>query len=277
VNDILERLYAAKAAALADEQARESYEALVERAVARRGERRSFSAALRAARGPAIVAEIKRASPSVGLIARNVDVGAVAAGYDRAGADAISVLTETDHFLGELSFLDLARANSSRPILRKDFLSTPYHVAQSAAHGADAILLIVAGLEQSALESLCAEAARFDLETLIEVHDEDELARALALRPSIIGINNRDLRTFETDLGVTEHLLPGIPPGTLVISESGVHGPDDIARLYARGARGFLVGESLMRAADPEAFMAQLKSASNPSAADVSAPGAHLV
>jgi len=277
VNDILERLYAAKAKALREEEAREDYASLVQRADARRSERRSFSGALRGAQGPAVVGEIKRASPSVGLIARKFDAGTIAASYERAAVDAISVLTETDHFLGELAYLDVARARSTKPILRKDFLATPYQIAQSAAYGADAVLLIVAGLDDATLRTLCAEATRFDLDTLIEVHDEGELQRALAVEPSVIGINNRDLRTFETDLGVTEHLLPLVPPGVLVISESGVHEPSDVVRLYARGARGFLVGEALMRADDASAFVAALKDASEASAADVTAPEGQLV
>jgi indole-3-glycerol phosphate synthase len=277
MSDILKRLYAAKAVALSQEQAREGYAELVERAEARRAERRPFAAALRAASGPAIVGEIKRASPSVGLIARNFDAAAIAANYQKAGVDAISVLTESDHFLGDLGYLDVARAKSLKPILRKDFLTTPYQIAQSAAYGADAVLLIAAGLDDATLRNLAEESARFGLDTLVEVHDEDELLRALAVTPSVIGINNRDLRTFETDLGVTEHLLPRIPPGTLVISESGVHGPADIARLYARGARGFLVGESLMRSEDAAAFVKELKRAPDASAADVTAPGGQLV
>jgi indole-3-glycerol phosphate synthase len=277
VNDILKRLYAAKAKVLQEEEAREDYASLVERADARRAERRSFSGALRAAQGPGVVAEIKRASPSVGLIARNFDAGAIAGSYERAAVDAISVLTESDHFLGELAYLDVARARSSKPILRKDFLSTPYQIAQSGAYGADAVLLIVAGLDDATLRALSDEAARFDLDTLVEVHDEAELQRALVLGPSVIGINNRDLRTFETDLGVTEHLLPLVPPGVLVISESGVHEPSDVVRLYARGARGFLVGEALMRADDPVEFVAALKAASEESAADVTSPEGQLV
>ncbi len=261
MTDILERLYAAKAAALVEEEAREPYALIAERAERRRGERRSFSEALRSARGPAIVAEIKRASPSLGLIARKFDASVTASTYEVAGADAISVLTEADHFLGELAYLDVARAHSTRPILRKDFLATPYQVAQSAAYGADAILLIVAGLDDATLQRLCAEAQRFDLETLVEVHDEEELVRALELDSSLVGINNRDLRTFETDLGVTEHLLPHVPSATLVISESGVQTPADVARLYACGARGFLIGESLMRAEDPAALIGELKGA----------------
>ncbi len=261
MSDFLQRLYAAKAATLPDDERRESYATVAARAEARRAERRPFARALVSARGPAVIAEIKRASPSVGLIARNFDPGVVAANYELAGADAISVLTEADHFLGDLSYLDIARAHSTKPIVRKDFLSTRYHIAQAGARGADAVLLIVAGLSDATMRELSAEAARFDLDTLVEVHDEDELARALALGPAVIGINNRDLRTFETDLGVTTHLLPSVPPGTLVISESGVHEAGDIAALHAAGARGFLIGEALMRAEDPAAFVEELKKA----------------
>jgi indole-3-glycerol phosphate synthase len=259
--DILEKLYAAKAAKLAEEQARESYEVLAARADARRGERRGFAAAVRGARGPAIVAEIKRASPSAGLIARNFDPAVIAATYRAAGADAISVITEADHFLGDIAYLDVAREHGGLPVLRKDFLSTPYHIAQSAAYGADAVLLIVAGLDDATLAALAAEAKRFDLDTLVEVHDEEELESALRVAPAVIGINNRDLRTFETDLGTTEHLLPSIPAGTLVISESGMHEAADVVRLHAAGARGFLIGEALMRSDDPAAFVDRMKTA----------------
>jgi indole-3-glycerol phosphate synthase len=261
MSDILERLYAAKAASLIEEQAREGYDVLRERGMRRRGERRGFAKALRASRGPAVIAEVKRASPSLGLIARNFDAAVVAANYEMARVDAISVLTEADHFLGDLSYLDVARTYSTKPILRKDFLSTPYHIAQAAAYGADAVLLIVAGLDDATLRELSEEAARFDLDTLVEVHDEGELARALVLEGAILGINNRDLRTFETDLGVTKHLLPSIPAGRLVISESGVHEPGDIAELYAAGASGFLIGEALMRCEEPAEFVDEVKKA----------------
>jgi indole-3-glycerol phosphate synthase len=259
MSDFLERMYAAKAATLREDEAREGYAELAARADARRGERRPFARALRNARGPAVIAEIKRASPSVGLIARNFDPAVVAANYEIAGADAISVLTEADHFLGDLSYLDIARKHSTKPILRKDFLFAPYHIAQAAAYGADAVLLIVAGLDDATLRLLSTEAARFALDTLVEVHDGEELERALALNPAVLGINNRDLRTFETDLAVTEHLLPSVPRGTLVISESGVVAAEDIADLHALGARGFLIGEALMRSADPAAFIDELK------------------
>ncbi len=260
MRDILERLFEAKARALAEEERREPLAEILERAGRRRAERRPFAAALASPPAPAIVAEIKRASPSLGLIARDFDPGEIAATYERANVSAISVLTEADHFLGDLAYLDVARAASTRPILRKDFLSTPYQVAQSSAYGADAILLIVAGLSDAALRNLCAEAARFDLDVLVEVHDEAELERALALSPKIVGINNRDLRTFETDLDVTESLLPRIPAGVIVISESGVHRPADVARLHARGAHAFLIGEALMRSEHPQALIEELRS-----------------
>lgn len=262
MSDILQKLYAAKATVLEEERRRESLAEITERGLCRRNERRSLRNALANARGPAIIAEIKRASPSVGLIARNFDPAQIAAGYERAGADAISVLTEADHFLGDLAYLDVARANSTRPILRKDFLFDPYHIAQASAYGADAVLLIVAGLTDEQLHGLAAEAKRFDLETVVEIHDEEELQRALPLAPDVLGINNRDLRTFTTDLGVTEYLLTSVPGNVLVISESGVQSAADVAKLYACGARGFLVGESLMRAEDPAALIDELKAAS---------------
>jgi indole-3-glycerol phosphate synthase len=257
--DALEKLFAAKAALLAEEEAREPYAQLEEQGLARRSERRRFARALSASAGPAIVAEIKRASPSVGLIAKHFDAQAIAAEYDSAGADAISVLTETDHFLGDLAFLDVARKASSRPILRKDFLLSRYHMAQAAAHGADAVLLIAAGLPDGLLAELTAEARRFDLDVVLEVHDEAELQRGLAAKPDVLGINNRDLRTFQTDLGTTEYLLPMVPAGVIVMSESGVSEPADITRLHELGARAFLVGEALMRAEDRQALLRRLK------------------
>jgi len=259
VSDTLDRLYAASKLALERDRAREPYADVERRGLARRAERRPFGAALRAANGPALIAEIKRASPSVGVIADDFDPGAIAARYDAAGADAISVLTEAEYFLGDLAYLDVARARARQPILRKDFVSDRYQVAQAAAYGADAILLIVAGLDDAQLHDLGAEAARYDLGVLVEVHDERELERANVLGAAVVGINNRDLRTFRTDLGVTERLLPRTRPGTIAISESGIRDGADVARLTGLGARGFLVGESLMRAADPAALVRDLK------------------
>ena len=229
------------------------------RALARSGERRGFLAALRKASGAAIVAEIKRASPSSGLIARSFDPVATARVYDAADCDAISVITERDHFLGELSYLDEVRAVTSRPLLRKDFMWTRYQVAQSAAYGADCVLLIVGGMDDSALREAMDEAAAYALDVLAEVHDESELRRATEAGARLVGINNRNLRTLETDLAVSEHLLPKVPAGVFAISESGMREASDVARLRASGAHGFLIGEALMRAEDPRSLIAALR------------------
>lgn len=263
MSDILTRLYEGKARVLAEEQVREPLATLQERAEARRAERRPFRDALTQARGAAVIAEIKRASPSAGLIARNFDPASIAGMYQRAGADAISVLTESDNFLGELGFLDVARANAKLPILRKDFLTCAYQVVQSAAYGADAILAIVAGLSDVQLRELLDEAARWNLDVLVEIHDAEELARALALDVRLLGINNRNLRTFETNINVTEHLVEHVPKGVFVVSESGLRSADDVRHLAQAGARGFLIGESLMRSDDPVALIASLKSATS--------------
>ncbi len=261
MTDMLAKLYAAKAEVLAADEAREPLAVLRERAENRRAERRGFRAALAAASGPAIIAEIKRASPSVGIIVRALDPAAIARDYQAAGADAISVLTESDHFLGDLSYLDVARAAATLPVLRKDFLSTRYEVVQSAAYGADALLAIVAGLTDEQLAALHDEARRYELDVLVEVHTEAELARALNAGATLLGINNRNLHTFETDLAVTEELLPLVPSSAIVISESGVRSRDDVKRLVAQGARGVLVGESLMRSDDKRQAIRALKGA----------------
>ncbi len=260
MNDILSRIFACKALVLQQAEAREPYGRVRERAEARTSERRPFRAALTSATGPAIVGELKRASPSAGLIARDFNPSEIASSYERGGVDALSVLTESDHFLGELCHLDEVRGRTTKPILRKDFLSTPYEVAQSAAYGADAILLIAAALSDNRITSAVEECRKYDLEALVEVHDGHELQRVLALGVTLIGINNRNLRTFETDLTVTERLLPAVPDGVTVVSESGMRSAGDIARLCALGVRAFLVGESLMRADDPLEFVRELKS-----------------
>ncbi len=257
--DTLQKIYAAKAAQLPEEEASEPYGALRERGLARRPQRRKFLEALRAAGGCSIVAEIKRASPSAGLIARNFDPPAIGRIYQSAGADAISVLTERDHFLGDLAYLDQVREVTTRPLLRKDFLFTRYHVAQSAAYGADCILLIVGGMGDETLRACMEEAREYDLDTLVEVHDESDLERALTAGAVLLGINNRSLRTLVTDLAVSEHLLPKVPGTVFCISESGMRDASDIARLRAAGARGFLVGEALMRADDPGGLIESLR------------------
>ena len=195
---------------------------------------------------------------------RSLDPARIAREYGAAAADAISVLTEADHFLGDLAYLDVVRGAARLPILRKDFLTTRYEVAQSAAYGADAVLAIVAGLSDEQIGAMMDEAQQYALDVLVEVHNESELRRALAAGATLLGINNRNLRTFETSLAVTEELLPLVPPGTIVISESGVRTPADTRLLFAAGARGFLVGESLMRADDKAGVIRALKAISVP-------------
>lgn len=257
--DTLAKIYAAKAIAVRAEESTEPYETVRARGLARVGERRGFLAALQRAPGGAIIAEIKRASPSSGLIARSFDPIAIAQTYESAGVDAISVITERDHFLGELSYLDEVRRVTSCPLLRKDFMWTRYQVAQAAAYGADCALLIVAGMDDEALRACMDEASAYALDLLVEAHDEVDLRRAIEAGARLVGINNRNLRTLETDLAVSEHLLPRVPAGVFAISESGMQDASDVARLRASGARGFLVGEALMRSEDPRSLVGALR------------------
>jgi indole-3-glycerol phosphate synthase len=257
--DVLRKIYAAKAEHLKTDMAREPYEEMRERACASIPSRRHFLKMLKARSGDAIVAEIKRASPSAGLIARDFDPVAIAKTYQRAGADAISILTESDHFLGDLAFVGTVRSATALPLLRKDFLTTPYQVAQSAAYGADAILLIVSGLTDEQMHAALDESRAYDLDALVEVHDLHDLERALALGVDFVGVNNRNLRTMVTDLAVSEHILPQVPAHVFAITESGMRDIADIDRLRRAGARGFLIGEALMRAEDPAALLASFK------------------
>lgn len=213
-------------------------------------EPRGFAAALRDGPAPRIIAEIKRRSPSKGEIRADFDPVACATAYQEAGAAAISVLTDEQYFGGELVYLEKIRRVVSQPILRKDFILDPYQIDEARVGGADAILLIVAALDQGALVALQDYARSLGLDVLVEVHDEAELERALAAEASLIGINNRDLRTFDTDLAVTERLAPMLPSDVVVVAESGILVAADVARLTRAGASAFLVGESLMREAD---------------------------
>jgi indole-3-glycerol phosphate synthase len=210
---------------------------------------RGFAAALRrqAAVGTAIIAEVKKGSPSKGLIRADFDPVDIARRYQAVGAACLSVLTDRQFFLGELSYLDRIAEAVTLPLLRKDFIIDPYQVVEARVHGADAVLLIAAALHREPLEELFNLAVDLGLDVLLEVHDAEELARALQLPVGLIGINNRDLKTFHTDLAVTERLLPLIPPDRLVVSESGIRSRADIVRLQKAGAGAFLVGESLMR------------------------------
>jgi indole-3-glycerol phosphate synthase len=259
--DVLSKIYAAKSLHLEREMARESFDEVHERALASISGRRPFLAALRANSGSAIVAEIKRASPSAGLIARDFDAVSIGRMYERAGANAISVLTESDHFLGDLSFLPSVRGATSLPLLRKDFLTTTYQVAQAAAYGADAVLLIVAGLDAEQLRTMLAQVRVYEMDALVEVHDQRDLERAVAAGAELVGVNNRNLRTMITDLAVSERVLPRVPDGVFAITESGMRDSGDLERLRRAGARGFLIGEALMRAEDPAALIASLKHA----------------
>lgn len=207
---------------------------------------------------PAVIAEIKKASPSKGLLRADFRPAEIARSYATAGATCLSVLTDVDFFQGSDAFLQEAHAACGLPILRKDFIIDPYQVVEARALGADCILLIVAALDDAGLVEMVAAARELDLGVLVEVHDAGELERALPLNTTLIGINNRDLRTFETRLETTLDLLARIPRDRIVVSESGIHTPADVARLRAAGVHSFLIGEACMRAADPGAKLAEL-------------------
>jgi len=222
---------------------------------------RGFGAALRAriaAGDPAVIAEIKKASPSRGVIREQFDPPAIAASYARAGAACLSVLTDAKYFQGADEYLVAARAACRLPVLRKEFILDEYQVAQSRALGADAILLIVAALDDARLAALHACARGYGLDVLVEVHGAAELERALALPDAILGINNRNLRTFEVSLQATIALLPRIPEGCLVVTESGIVAQRDVLQMRRRGVHAFLVGEAFMRAPDPGAALTTL-------------------
>ena len=209
------------------------------RALERRGEK-----------SVALIAEIKKASPSAGVIAHAFDPAAIAKNYARAGADAISVLTDEQFFQGRLEYLRAVREVVEVPLLRKDFILDPVQVVQSAAAGADAILLIVGALRPTELRNLMEVAATFQLDALVEVHAMAELDIALDVGAEIIGINNRNLVTFEVDLGVTEQLSEQVPDEVVLVSESGIRTAEDLARIKACGVDAVLIGEALMRSQD---------------------------
>lgn len=218
---------------------------------------RDFVGALRAKR-PAVIAEIKKASPSRGVLREDFDPAAIAASYERAGAACLSVLTDRQFFRGEESHLAQARQACALPVLRKDFVIEPYQVFESRSFGADCILLIAACLKKDEMVELERVAMRMAMAVLVEVHDGQELDTALALETPLIGVNNRDLKTFETRLETTLDLLPRVPPARLTITESGILAPDDVARMRGAGVEAFLVGEAFMRAADPGTALKRL-------------------
>jgi indole-3-glycerol phosphate synthase len=260
MSDILERILAVKREEVAAARALEPLAAMRARAEARLDER-DFVGALKrkiAAGGAAVIAEVKKASPSKGVLRAQFDPPAIARSYAQHGAACLSVLTDEKFFQGAPEYLQQAREASGLPVLRKDFMIDEYQVAEARAWGADCILLIVAALDLPQLLDLEAAALALNMAVLVEVHDAAELELALQLRTLLVGINNRNLRTFEVTLRTTLDLLPRIPRDKLVITESGILAPSDVATMRAANVHAFLVGEAFMRAPDPGLALAQL-------------------
>jgi indole-3-glycerol phosphate synthase len=253
MTDILQRILARKAEELAERSAKLPLKELSAR-VADMPDTRGFAAAIEAkiaAGDVAVIAEVKKASPSKGVIRSEFDPVAIARSYELGGAACLSVLTDKDFFQGSEDFLKQARAACSLPVLRKDFVIDPYQVYEARAIGADCILLIVAALGDADLLELSLLAAELDLDVLCEVHDAEELERAQVVPVPLIGVNNRNLRTFETSLDTTLELQQLMEYDRILVAESGIHTPRDVARLREAGISAFLVGEAFMRAADP--------------------------
>jgi indole-3-glycerol phosphate synthase len=260
MTDILNRILARKAEEVAERRARLPEAELIARIADLPGTR-GFAAAIEAkidAGLPAVIAEVKKASPSKGLIRTNFDPAAIAKSYAAAGAACLSVLTDSDFFQGSEAFLQQAREACSLPVLRKDFIIDAYQVYEARAIGADCVLLIVSALDDDVLLQLSLLAAELDLDVLCEVHDEEELERALALPVPLIGVNNRNLRSFETSLETSLALQELVEYDRVLVAESGIHTPEDVARLREGGIQAFLVGEAFMRAEDPGAELRRL-------------------
>lgn len=258
--DILKQIITRKHAEVAERSAALPLAQLAARAAAAPAPR-GFTAALREklnAELPAVIAEAKRASPSKGLLRDPFDPAAIAASYERHGAACLSVLTDRDYFQGHEDYLVAARAACTLPVIRKDFIVDPYQVVEARAIGADCILLIAAALEDEPMRALHDQARGLGMDVLVEVHDAEELERALALDLDMVGINNRNLRSFEVSLDTTLGLLAQIPGDILVVTESGILERADVARMRAAGVHTFLVGEAFMRAPDPGAKLAEL-------------------
>lgn len=265
MSDILQKILAVKRDEIAVGRPQRSFASLVLEAQDQRAGHRGFAQAIisrtkndaAAAHGKsemsrtAVIAECKRASPSKGLLREPFDPASIAASYEQGGATCLSVLTDESFFQGKPDHLRAARAACALPVIRKDFVVDPWQVAQSGAMGADAILLIVAALSNDQLHELESAASELGLDVLVEVHDGHELERALRLSTPLIGINNRNLRTFEVSLDVSIDLLREIPPDRTLITESGILTREDVQRLRGHGVYGYLVGEAFMRAPDP--------------------------
>lgn len=263
--DILNKILAVKQQEIDAAKRAESMEALTARvrqaAAGHADAPRGFEAAMRRkidAGDAAVIAEVKKASPSKGILREQFDPAQIAASYERGGAACLSVLTDEQFFQGHADYLAQARNACSLPVIRKDFIVDPYQVVQARAWGADCILLIVAALSDGQLSELSACAAEYGMDVLVETHDAGELQRALKLPTHLLGINNRNLRTFEVSLQTTLDLLADIPPDRLVITESGILGPEDVTQMRSANVHAFLVGEAFMRADDPGTALRQL-------------------
>jgi indole-3-glycerol phosphate synthase len=258
--DILKTILRRKAEEVAERVQRMPLSAL-ERQLEGAPPPRGFVSALRDrvdAGGAAVIAEIKKASPSKGVLREPFDPAAIAVSYERGGAACLSVLTDVDFFQGSDAYLQQARAACSLPVLRKDFVIDPYQVYEARALGADCILLIVAALDDARLRQLLDLADELQLAALVEVHDAAEMQRALATPAPLIGVNNRSLRTFEITLGTTLELMQDFPENRLLVTESGIHTRDDVKLMRERGVHAFLVGEAFMKAADPGGKLVEL-------------------
>ena len=264
--DILKKILARKAEEIADRSRRAPLAELKKR-LRDTSPPRGFLQAIqqRISTGqPAVIAEIKKASPSKGLLRADFRPADIAKSFERHGATCLSVLTDGDFFQGSDAHLQQAREACALPVLRKDFTMDSYQVYEARAIGADAVLLIVAALDDTRIRELNALALELGLDVLIEVHDAPELERAQALQPALIGINNRDLKTFHTTVETTLGLLWKIPEDCMIVTESGIHTPEEVARLRAQGVQAFLVGEAFMKAAEPGEKMSELFNVSMP-------------